>query len=167
MCFHSVSFPLPFVQFSSSSFPHIRASSLSHLWSSLFARVPLRDSFVFRLCFPRFRFGVVFHTSSVSSFPFLSSSSFPSQFSRRLYVHRRFDYSSDLFRFPILLLLFGARFLWPAGRELTRPHSSTGAAKFSGTAAALKPFSNQAAVHRKQRLFDVNFHCNKSLTKCS
>jgi hypothetical protein len=39
--------------------------------------------------------------------------------------------------------------LWPAGRELTRPHSSTGAAKFSGTAAALKPFPNSPAVHWK------------------
>jgi hypothetical protein len=33
----------------------------------------------------------------VISFPFLSSSYFPSQFSRRLYVHRRFDCSPDLF----------------------------------------------------------------------
>ena len=61
MCFHSVYFPLPCVQFFSSSFSHILASIWSHLCSLFFASVPLRDSFVLRfmfsplpvrLCFP-------------------------------------------------------------------------------------------------------------------
>ena len=117
MCFHSVYFPLPCVQFSSSSFSHILASIRSHLCSLFFACVPLRDSIVLRFMFSPLPVRLCFPYASVISFPFLASGF--SHLSSPVVSSSTDDltYPRSSFALRFYCLFFEARFLWPAGRN--------------------------------------------------
>ena len=117
MCFHSVYFPLPCVQFFSSSFSHILASIRSHLCSLFFACVPLRDSIVLRFMFSPLPVRLCFPYTSVISFPFLASGF--SHLSSPVVSSSTDDLTCPRSSFDLRFycLFFEARFLWPAGRN--------------------------------------------------